>query len=315
MELPDLRLLRAAIVLSELRHYSRAAKKLGIQQPTLTKRIVELEQSVGFKLFLRTTQFVEPTDACRQLVQESREAIFHAERAIQLARETEKGADAVLHIGKTQYIDPYLLSMLNAVSLPLHPNLRLFVSNLPSQELEQEVLLGKLDLALVLGLSESTNSQITQLELSRKPFYVLLSESMALADESEITLQQLKNRRWALFDRSVYSTVHESILEIATNDGYAPISLHNIATAEEAAQQIYENISDVAFLTQTGAWRVARNGLTMRPLNDERLGLVTHLIARSDNMSRLVSEFTRSFKRSLELARRVQLNLPLRKSV
>ena len=142
MNAPDLKLLQTAIVLSEVRNYSRAAKVLGIQQPALTKRVLELEEFVGFKLFIRTTQFVEPTDSCRELVKEARVSVFHAERAIQVAKATEQGAQAVLHIGKSQYLDPYLLSMLNSVSLPLHPNVKILFSNLTYAQLEQEVLLG-----------------------------------------------------------------------------------------------------------------------------------------------------------------------------
>ena len=39
---------RLAVVLSEVRNYTRAAKKLGIHQPTPTKRILELEKLIGF---------------------------------------------------------------------------------------------------------------------------------------------------------------------------------------------------------------------------------------------------------------------------
>ena len=85
MKLPDIHLLQAPIMLAEVRNYSRAARKLGIQQPTLAKRILELEHLVGVQLFLRSTQFVEPTDACRQLVEEAKRCVFHAERAAHVA--------------------------------------------------------------------------------------------------------------------------------------------------------------------------------------------------------------------------------------
>ena len=153
MNLPDIHLLQAAIMLAEVRNYSRAAKKLGIQQPTLTKRILELEHFVGFPLFLRSTQFVEPTDACRQFIEEAKLCIFHAERAVNVARLAVGGAQTVLHIGKSQYTDPYLTSMLTSISLPLFPNLEVSLSSMSSAELEAEVLLGKLDLAVATGTS------------------------------------------------------------------------------------------------------------------------------------------------------------------
>lgn len=311
MELPDLKLLQAAIVLSEVRNYSRAARRLGIQQPTLTKWIVELERFIGFRLFLRSTQYVEPTDACRRLVQEAKESVFHAERGVQLARATEKGAQAVLHLGKSQYVDPYLVSMLTSVTLPLFPNFQLALTTLNSQELEQEVLLGKLDLAIIAGASE--DHKITQIELARTPFYIVLPESIPMALEFEITLKQLEGRKWSLFQRNIHPVLYDSILRVAADDGISYMSMNNVATAEEAAQLLYAGISEVAFLTRAGAWRIARNGLTMRPLKDARLWLASNLIARADNASRLVREFNRTFKKGLETSKRLQLTLPLSK--
>ena len=67
----DLRLLRAAVVVAEELNISRAAKRLGISQPGLTKQIQELEERVEERLFHRDTQKVELTDAGRAFVAEA----------------------------------------------------------------------------------------------------------------------------------------------------------------------------------------------------------------------------------------------------
>lgn len=311
MDLTDLKLLQTAIVLSEVRNFSRAAKLLGIQQPALTKRVNELEEYVGFKLFIRTTQLVEPTDSCRELVKEARTSVLHAERAIQVAKATELGAQAVLHIGKSHYLDPYLLSMLNSVILPLHPHVKVELSTASYSQLEQEVLMGKLDMAVISGVSE--NPAITQIELSSSPLYILMLEYNRLASEFELKINQLGGLRWALFERPVNPHLFDAIMAASESQGGTPALLHHVASAEEAAQVIYNEMSDIAFLTRAGAWRVARNGLSMRPLAEERLSLVSTLIAHRDNASKVVSEFTRVLKRKLEAPKGVQLNLPLQK--
>lgn len=309
MNLPDIHLLQAAIMLAEVRNYSRAAKKLGIQQPTLTKRILELEHLIGFQLFLRSTQFVEPTDACRQLVEEAKQCLFHAERAVHVARLAEQGARAVLHIGKSQYADPYLISMLTSISLPLFPNLEVSLSSMPFSELETEVLLGKLDLAVATGDFESP--KITQLELMHTAFYLAVPERSSLAAFKELTFAQLNQKTWLLFERHVHPPLYDLILRTAKEESIKPRSVHHVVTAEEAAQDLYAGTGEVAFLTRAGAWRIARNGLTMRPLNHSQLIIFSKLIARSDESSRIVSEFARMLKLKLEKPKRVQLDLPL----
>jgi hypothetical protein len=114
-----------------------------------------------------------------------------------------------------------------------------------------------------------------------------------------------------LFERHVHPVLHDSILRFAAADGITAQSITNVMTAEDAAQLLYSGTVDAAFLTRAGAWKIARNGLTMRPLKDDRLVLSYRLIARANNESQLVSEFTRAFKRKLEGFRGVQLNLPL----
>ena len=309
MKLPDIHLLQAAIMLAEVRNYSRAARKLGIQQPTLTKRILELEHVIGVQLFLRSTQFVEPTDACRQLVEEAKQCVFHAERAVNVARLAQQGAQAVVHIGKTQYTDPYLISILNSVSLPLFPNLEVSVSSMSSKELETEVLLGNLDLALAMGNFD--NPKITQLELMRTPFYIAVPEHSHLAGFKELTLAQLHQKAWLMFERHVHPSLYDSIFREASQATVQPRCVHHVVTAEESANELYAGTGEVAFLTRAGAWRIARNGLTMRPLNHPTLALSSKLIARADESSRVVSEFARALKRKLETPRRVQLDLPL----
>jgi signal transduction histidine kinase len=63
--------------------------------------------------------------------------------------------------------------------------------------------------------------------------------------------------------------------------------------------------------TRAGAWRITRNGLTMRPLLQPQLSISSKLIARANDSSRVVSEFVRTLKRKLDSPRRIQLDLPL----
>jgi DNA-binding transcriptional LysR family regulator len=309
MNLPGIHLMQAAIMLAEVRNYSRAARKLGIQQPTLTKRILELEEFVGFPLFVRSTQFVEPTVACEQFLREAKECVFHAERAVYVARVAEQGAQSVLHIGKSQYTDPYLVSILTSVSLPLFPNLEVSLSSMLPSELETEVLLGKLDLAVATG--EFDNPKITQLELMRTPFYIAISERSPLAEFKELTLALLHQKTWILLERYVHPSLHDSILRVADQEGVKPRSVHHVVSAEESAQELYSGTGEAAFMTRAGAWRIARNGLTMRPLIQPDLNISTKLIARADDSSRTVSEFAKAMRRKLDTQRRVQLDLPL----
>lgn len=76
----ETRHLRAVIFLAEELSFTRAAKRLGISQPALSKPISELEENYHFQLFNRVRKrVVELTDAGRLFVQEARSSLTHAE--------------------------------------------------------------------------------------------------------------------------------------------------------------------------------------------------------------------------------------------
>jgi hypothetical protein len=87
-------------------------------------------------------------------------------------------------------------------------------------------------------------------------------------------------------------------------DEFAPVG-------GERAQGLYAGLGEVAFLTRAGAWRIARNELTMTPLLQPQLSISSKLIARVNDSSRVVSEFVRALKGKLDSPRRVRLDLPL----
>src|SRR5215469_17296818 len=106
MLLPEIRLMHAAIALAQELNFSRAAERLRITQPTLSKQIYELEELLEFRLFERSHKGVEMTDAGQAFVAEAREALLHTERAVTAARAAFNGADEILNIGRTPFSDP-----------------------------------------------------------------------------------------------------------------------------------------------------------------------------------------------------------------
>jgi hypothetical protein len=92
--------------------------------------------------------------------------------------------------------------------------------------------------------------------------------------------------------------MHDLILSRAEVLGIKPSETHYFTTAEEAAYLVAKH-QGIAFLNRTSAWRVARNGLTMRPIDEPTLAVKTTLVTRADDRTRLTSEYVRSALRKL----------------
>jgi DNA-binding transcriptional LysR family regulator len=305
----DIRLMEAAIALAEELNFSRAAQKLHISQPALTKRISELEGRLGFSLFDRDRQLVEVNDSGRAFVEEARLSVFHGERAFQAAQRAARGVDVVLNVGRSPYTDPFLVTTLLSVQLPLFPQLRVDLTSQFSCDLVHQLLQGRLDLAIATEPPES--ALLTTVKIDEAPFYIAMSERDKLAACPSVNLEDLAGRCWVLFERRLHPPLYDAIMRGAAARGILPTRVKHVTAPEEAFPSVVDG-SCVAFLVKVGALRVARNGVTVRPLTEDTLLLRTFMASRADNSSKVASELVRAFMRKLShLSRDKQLSLPI----
>ena len=296
MMIPEIRLLQAVIALADELNFSRAAERLRISQSTLSRRIVEVEDLLGQRLFDRTHQFVDLTEPGRHFVREAKNALLHAERAMLHAAEISHGVTEILNLGQSAYVDPYLVHALLAIQLPLFPRLKFKHSSNYSHELSHLVALGKLDMALVTAVPH--NPKVDLLLLADSPIYIALRRDSTLCKHAELRLQHLAEADWILPARHVNPNLHDMIMNASAESRVKVPEIHYVMTPEEAYILIQAH-RGVAFMTRHCAWEIARDGVTMRPLADERIRLQTNLATSAENKSRLVAEFVRAAGRKL----------------
>jgi DNA-binding transcriptional LysR family regulator len=309
MILPELRLIQAAIVLAEELNFSRAAVRLGIHQSALSRHIAELESLLDVLLFERDHRKVELTAAGLKFVADVRSAVELIERAMVSVRADSDCLGEVLNIGRSAYTDPWLAAVVRAVHLPLYPGLRINWSSRYSHEVAHEVIVGTLDLAITTGVPEAP--PLTFLRLAEHPLYIAMSRHDPLAVHRELRIADLRNCVWVMFAKQVSPHMYDTVRRTAAKADVVPLELHHVTGAEEAVPLILER-GGLAFLSRAGAWRIARDGITMRPLAEEGLRLVTNLAVRADSKSRLVREFVKATAQKMESLRKsAQARLPL----
>ena len=297
MALPEMRLFETAVVLAEELHFSRAAERLHIDQSTVSTRLNDLEDRLGYLLFKRNQKTVELTEGGRKFVEEARIVLLHAERAVQNGRAASQDAEVVLNVGRSPYTDPFLVTTLLSIKLPLFPQMKIDLSQQFSCDLIREVLAGGLDLAIATEPPDA--KRLTMLKICESPFYIAMSEEDELAYESSVTLDALAGRPWVLFERKMHPPVYDSVMRLAQERQIAPAHLHHVVVPEDAYPFIAHN-GGVAFVVKSGAIRIARDGITVRPLVEGSLVLRTYLASRADEKSRVLSELVRAFMRKLE---------------
>ncbi len=280
-----------------------------MSQPTLSKQIFRLEQSLGFHIFEHNHQAAELTPAGEVFIAEAREVVFHAERAILSARAVIDGPTDILNLGKSSYNDPFLVSVLTSIQLPLFPAMKIKLWSNYSKELAQQVIAGTLDVALITGVPPK--AKLSTMELANHPYYVVMQVGDELAAYKEIRLSQMERRLWVLFGPHINAYLYDQIQAITSEKEIYPFDIYHFTSPEEASALVREH-HGLALLPRTAAWRIGRDGITIRPLAEDRLRLITSLAVRADSKSRLVNEFVKAAGRKLgEVGQRTQGRLPL----
>ncbi|RAL22161.1 hypothetical protein DL240_09910 [Lujinxingia litoralis] len=141
--------LRTFLVLADEKHMTRAAGRLHLTQPAVSAQLARLEESVGQKLFDRTSAGLVLTQAGQTLLpyaQESLSRLEDARSALDQLSGLQRGA---LSIGGGATATTFLLPPLLARFHEANPAIRFFVREQPSQSVVEDVLSGALDLGVV----------------------------------------------------------------------------------------------------------------------------------------------------------------------
>src|SRR6059058_3584351 len=148
----ELRHLRYFIGVAEEENVSRAALKLHVSQPALSRQIRDLEDELGFLLLERSAKSVRLTEAGRAFLTEARAVLQRAEDAVKAARTIATGGGE-LHVGYAPSLTARILPpALRAFQAEL-PNVRVKLHDFSTEEMLAGLREGKLQVAFVVRLT------------------------------------------------------------------------------------------------------------------------------------------------------------------
>jgi len=289
----------AATILAEELNFTRAADRLKITQPALSKQIIDLEKRIGFAVFKRDQKRIEITEAGQIFVRGCRDSLAIMEKALRLARATKDNIQQVITIGHSPYVDPALRAVLLSISLPLYHGLRLRLESMFAAELAHSVMTAELDLAIIT--EPSHNSMLTLVHIASAPLCVAMQADHPAAAKKKVRINDLTHTGWMIFPRKANPSVYDRISELRSHHRIEPVEVHHYVAVQEVIELIRENFG-VAFVPNGLAPQIESDEIAVRPLDHEALHLKSYLVLRADESSRLVNEFGRAFLRRIRAA-------------
>ena len=151
----ELRDLNAFLVLAEELNFRKAAARLHLTQPPLTRLVHKLEAQLGVQLFERSTTKVELTRSGVILYQGAKDLIDQAERLKQEVSQSGKDSEGILRVGFSAPVFHSILGPMLSSFRFHYPEMRIITEDASAQEQLKLLQTGKLEVAFVEGRSTS----------------------------------------------------------------------------------------------------------------------------------------------------------------
>ncbi|MEV6655134.1 LysR substrate-binding domain-containing protein [Streptomyces sp. NPDC051219] len=163
------------VAVAETRHFTRAAERVHVAQPSLSQQIRALERELGAELFSRARGNVALTEAGEALLPLARRILADADNARHEVQELAQLRRGRVRLGATPSLCTGLLPDVLRAFHTLHPGIRLLIEEGGSHDLVRHLARGSLDLALIVLPLPPSAPSLTTVELLQEDLVVVSS--------------------------------------------------------------------------------------------------------------------------------------------
>jgi DNA-binding transcriptional LysR family regulator len=283
----EFRHLKYLLALGKELHFAKAAEKLFITQPALSKQIMQLEDELGTKLLNRTKRSVSLTPAGKYLMDEADYIINHLNRVVDATKRKGEGEEGEIRIGfvgsAMQSIIPELLEQMSKI----HPNIHASLDELDNKDQLDAIARDKLDIGFVR--LESVHKGFEQRVVLEDSFSLVVSNKHAVQPQNFKSLDQFKDEQFILFSNDYSQEYYDNIMSIFTDHGFEPKVSHRSVQANSIFRLVERQLG--VAIVPTALQGGLDLGLSFIPLN--HLPQRTKLIAiwNADNRNEALSKF------------------------
>lgn len=293
----ELRQLRAFIVIAEEGHITRAAARLGMQQPPLTRLLHGLERDLGAPLMERFPKGVRPTAAGLALLDEARAVLARAAGIGDVVSRAARGEQGKLAVGFTSSsaLNPFVPGVIRAFRLAL-PGVSVVLDEAGTADLVDALIHERLDVAFVRSqLSGMAGLRVET--ILREPMVLALptDHPLALKRATPVPLSSLAGEAFVLYRRPAGPGLYDALLAACKTAGFSP-------TVAQEAPRMTATMSLVAAglgisIVPASMARLRGDGVAYRTLSgcpglSAPLYLATRITGRSPTLERFIEILT-----------------------
>lgn len=214
--------LRYFVAAAEEGNITRAAARVHVSQPAMSRQIALLEDELGVALFDRIRKRIQLTPAGRFFLEKSRQLLCDAELGVQQVRERFGGERRTLRLG---FITPFLDDLVTPVVREFrqrHPLSQVSLFDLPPRSQIERLKAHELDAGILGNLTDDERPHFQVKEISRHKFVAVVPEDHPMAGRRTIKLSALANEKWISLSNTAFPGRREFLMETCGKAGFTP---------------------------------------------------------------------------------------------
>lgn len=213
----DLKHLATFVAVAEELNFHRAAERLTMAQPAVSRIVLELEERLGVKLLERTTRKVRLTESGRYLLEEAQDILGRIDVAENTVRLLASGTKAILRVGYTTITGHSLVPDITREFRNANPDVRVELHYLHSPAQRDKILQDEIDLGFIEGSFQS--SEIESRPMARHRLTALLPPEHPLAAKRELTIEELARENLVMGTNAEWPTLRRIVVDAFQSAG------------------------------------------------------------------------------------------------
>lgn len=284
----ELRQLKYFIALAEELNFRRAANRLHISQPPLTRQIQQMESDLGVELFTRTPRGVELTQAGKVLLEEATNIMALSERATERAQLAGQGQLGRMDIGifgsaTFDTIPKLILGFRSA-----HPNVNIVLHNMTKSE--QINALRERRLTVGFNRFVAAEPDIATEIVYTENALVAIHRAHAFARKQEVNFKELKDQPLILYPRATRNSFADMVTTACREAGFEPRIVQEVDDVSTSIALVSSGFG--VCVVPESARNLKLPGVVYRPLRKAKLlSIDLCCLYRKDDQSPILLEF------------------------
>jgi len=282
------------MAVAEEENVTRAAARLHVAQPALSRQIRDLEEELGVALFERRARAIRLTDTGRLFLEECRKVLWQVEQAVTAVRDHAEGQRGEIHIGYAPSLTTGILPRALRLFYEACPKVQVQLHDLSTEGMLKRLRAGELQAALTVRPSRAGLEGLHFREVAQWRLGVAMSPADPLCRRKRLTPAAFAGQPYVAYSRADYPEYHQVLKRIFRAVHPAP---RLVAEFDGSTSLIAAVEAGAGFaLVQEHISSLAGDRLLLRPLESAAAVICFGVAWRKDDGSETTHRFVEAVR-------------------